>query len=110
MMPYIYQNNHFITFVVPDNADIYINATFKKICSPLDTFSSQGWVGRIFSQELQFVFKLFLFLDVQILKCFWKRGVKVNAYAIILPPACQKGHPHCRKQVVLQMQFLLLHR
>lgn len=47
---------------------------------------------------------------VRSLKCFWKRGVKVNSYATILPPICQKEHPHCRKQVVLQMQFLLLHR
>ena len=51
MMPYIYQNNHFITFVIPDNADIHIDAALKKIGSPLDMFCSQGWVERIFSQD-----------------------------------------------------------
>lgn len=110
MMTYIYQNNYFVAFVIPDNADIHIDVTLKKICSPLDTLCSKGWVGRVFSQKLQLVFKLFLFLDSQILKVLLKRGVKVNAYAIIQPPVYQKEHPHCRKQVVLQMQFLLLHR
>lgn len=52
MMSYIYQNHHFVTFVIPDNADIHIDAALKKIGSPLDAFGSQGWEGRIFSQEL----------------------------------------------------------
>lgn len=39
-------------------ADIHINAALIKICSPLGTFGSQGWVGRIFSQELQLVFQM----------------------------------------------------
>lgn len=38
--------------------------------------------------RLREIFRLFLFMDSQIFKMFWKRDVKVNAYAIILPPTC----------------------
>lgn len=54
MMPYIYQNNHFVTFVIPDNTDIHVDAALKKICSPLDTFCSQGW-GEEFSTKINYI-------------------------------------------------------
>ena len=66
-MSHIDPNNHFVAFVIPDNADIHIDAAFKKIFSSLDAFGPQGRVKRVFGRELQLVFKLFLFPDSQIL-------------------------------------------
>lgn len=54
-------------------------------------------------------FKSLFFCVVNSLKCFWKRDVKVNSYAINLYPVCQTEPPRFQKRVLLQMQFWPLH-
>ena len=37
-MPDIHQNNHFITFIKPYNADIHVDAAFKEVRGSLNAF------------------------------------------------------------------------
>ena len=76
MMPYIHQDNHFVTFVIPDNADVHVDAALKKVCGSLDAFGAQRRVGRIFGQKFQLVFKLLLLLCGQALKMLLETGRK----------------------------------
>ena len=43
-------------FVIPDNADVHVDAALKKVCGALDALGAQRRVGRIFSQKFQLVF------------------------------------------------------
>ena len=67
-MPYVHQDNHFIDFVIPDNADVHVYAALKKIRGSLDAFGAQRRMGRILGQKLQFVLKLLLLLYSQTFK------------------------------------------
>ena len=75
-MPYVHQDNHFIAFVIPDNADVHVDAALKKVRGSLDTFGAQRRVGRIFGQKFQLVFKLLLLLCGQALKMLLETGRK----------------------------------
>lgn len=75
-MPYVHQDNHFVAFVIPDNADVHVDAALKKVCGPLDAFGPQRRVGRIFGQKFQLVFKLLLLLCGQALKMLLETGRK----------------------------------
>ena len=69
-MPYVHQNNHFVAFVIPDNADVHVDAALKKVRGSLDAFGAQRRMGRIFSQKDQLLFQLFLFLFGQLFEIF----------------------------------------
>ena len=75
-MPYVHQDNHFVAFVIPDNADVHVDAALKKIRGSLDAFSAQRRMGRIFGQKFQLVFKLLLLLYGQTLKMLLETGRK----------------------------------
>lgn len=76
MIPYIHLDNHFITFVIPDNADVHVDAALDKIRGALDAFGAQRRMERIFSQKFQFIFKLLLPLCGQALKMLLETGRK----------------------------------
>ena len=65
-MPYVHHDNHFIAFVILDNADVHVDAALEKVRGALDAFGPQRRMGRIFSQKFQLVFKLLLLLGVQV--------------------------------------------
>ena len=73
-MPYVHQDNHFIAFVIPDNADIHVDAALEKVRGALDAFGPQRRMGRIFSQKFQLVFKLLLLLGGQTLEMLLSGG------------------------------------
>ena len=75
-MPYVYQDNHFIAFVIPDNADVHVDAALEKVRGALDAFGPQRRMGGIFSQKFQFIFKLLLLLCGQALKMLLETGRK----------------------------------
>lgn len=75
-MPYIHQNNHFTAFVIPNDADVHVDAALKKILGSLNAFGAQRGMGRIFSQEFQLGFKLIFFLCGQAFKMLLKTGGK----------------------------------
>ena len=73
-MPYVHQDNHFVAFVIPDNADVHVDAALEKIHGALDAFGPQRRMGRIFSQKFQLVFKLLLLLGGQTLEMLLETG------------------------------------
>ena len=75
-MPYVHQDNHFVAFVIPDNADVHVDAALKKVRGSLDALGAQRRMGRIFSQKFQLVFKLLLLLCGQTLKMLLETGRK----------------------------------
>jgi hypothetical protein len=55
-MAHIYQDNHFVTFIIPDNADVHVDAALEQVCGALDPLGAQRRVGRILRQEFQLIF------------------------------------------------------
>lgn len=55
-MPYVYQDNHFIAFIIPDNADDHVDAALEQVCGALNPLGAERLVGRILRQEFQFIF------------------------------------------------------
>ena len=55
-MPYVYQDNHFIAFIIPDNADVHVDAALEKVRGALNPLGTQRRMGRILRQEFQFIF------------------------------------------------------
>ncbi|MEZ3504468.1 MAG: hypothetical protein K1W25_13615 [Lachnospiraceae bacterium] len=51
VMPHIYQDNHFVSFVIPDDTDVHVDAALKKVRGTFDAFGEQQRVERIFGQE-----------------------------------------------------------
>ncbi len=48
-MPDIYQNDHFVTFIISDYADVHIDAALKEISGSLNAFCVERRMRRIFS-------------------------------------------------------------
>lgn len=55
-MAHIYQNNHFVALIVPDNADVHVDAALEQVCGALNPLGTQRRMGRILRQEFQFIF------------------------------------------------------
>ena len=78
MVTYIQKNNHFVTFIVPDNPNVHVNTAFKKIGGSLNALvRSDGWEG-FSARRISFFFNCFFSCSVSFLKFFWKRAVKVG--------------------------------
>ena len=55
-MAHIYQDNHFVAFIIPDNADVHVDAALEQVCGALNPLGTQRRMGRILRQEFQFIF------------------------------------------------------
>ena len=55
-MPYVHHDNHFIAFVILDNADVHVDAALEKVRGALDPFGAQRRLGGVLRQEFQSVF------------------------------------------------------
>jgi hypothetical protein len=64
----VQKEDQLVAFIVPDDADIHVDAALKQVLGPLDALGAQGWVHGIFGEQLQFGPKLLFFLGVQTLK------------------------------------------
>ena len=62
MMPDIHDDDHFVTLIIPDDADIHVDTALKQTRNALDAFGTQGGVQGVFCQQLQFAFQLFFLL------------------------------------------------
>ncbi len=76
-MPHVNEDNQFVAFIVPDNADVHVDTAFKQIFGSLDAFGAQRRMNGVFSKKPQFVLELFFLLPIQVLKVFSNRLVNV---------------------------------
>lgn len=83
--------------------------TLAHIVSWMRFARSEGWEG-FSAKSFSLSFNWFFSRAVRFLKCFWKRGVKVNSYAIILSPIYQTRHLRYQRQAVPRMLFWTSHR
>lgn len=72
MVSDIYKDNHFITLIVPYNANVHVDAALEQIHGSFDTFSAEGWMHGILFQQLQFIPELLFLLFGQIFEMFLK--------------------------------------
>lgn len=56
MMAHVHQDNHFVALIVPDNADVHVDAALEKVRGALDPFGAQRRLGGVLRQEFQSVF------------------------------------------------------
>ena len=45
-----------LRFIIPDNADVHVDAALEQVCGALNPLGAQRRVGRILRQEFQFIF------------------------------------------------------
>ena len=50
-MPHINEDNQFVAFIVPDNADVHVDAALKKVFGSLDAFGPQRRVHGVFGKK-----------------------------------------------------------
>lgn len=43
-VPHIHRNDERIPFIIPNDADIHVDAAFKQLCRYADAFGAKGWV------------------------------------------------------------------
>ena len=76
-MPHIDQDNQRVPFIVPDDANVHIDAALEQILCALDAFGAERRMHGIFGKETEFALKLLFSCAFRFLKCFSNRLVKV---------------------------------
>jgi hypothetical protein len=72
VMPHVHEDNHYVTFIKPNNTNIHVDVTFKQISRSLYPLCTQGRVHGVFGKQLQLVLKLLLFIRIQVFEMLFE--------------------------------------